>query len=410
MNIAKLKSWFLLIFSLGLAACAQPEVVSRGRLPLLAVNQTPRANLANHCVAQFNPAHDYFPDKVEFKHSTQLSVAYHGHYKLVRFKPGVDTGERMEYLLVQCGAPRPAGFDKAVTINVPINSFVTENQAMLSATADLGIEDRIVGIASTMGVTVPSVVERIKAGQILDVGGGTHSTIERILEANPDVLFTFYSAYPEYNEHPKLWEMGIRAVGQADHMESHPLGRAEWLKFLALLTNQEAKANELFAPIEQRYQQLAAMTANVTARPQVLFGEATGRDTWERHGGRNHLARLVWDAGGEFFSKDEIAGSWVLSNFEEMYERGEQAAFWIGGPQGFDELQAFKSSNPRNDWFRPVREGRVFTYDKGNQGMWKYPWVDQGMTKPHLVLADVMRALHPELLSEGETRFVRKLQ
>lgn len=410
MQSQKVTSWWLLILSIGLSACAQPEVVSRGRLPLLAVNESPRANLAGHCVEQFNPAFDYFPDKVAFNHSTQLSVEYHQHYKVVRFKPGVDTGERLEYLLVQCGTPRPAGFDKAVTINVPVNSFVTENQSMLAATADLGIEDRIVGIASTMSVTVPSVVERINAGKILDIGGGTHSTIERILEANPDVLFTFYSAYPDYNQHPKLWEMGIRAVGQADHMESHPLGRAEWLKFLALLTNQEAKANELFAPLAQRYQELAALTANVTSRPQVLFGEATGRDVWERHGGRNHLARLVWDAGGEFFSKDEIAGSWVLSNFEEMYERGEQAAFWIGGPQGFDELHAFKSSNPRNEWFRPVREGRVFTYDKGNQGMWKYPWVDQGMTKPHLALEDVMRALHPELLPEKATQFVRKLK
>jgi hypothetical protein len=41
--------------------------------------------------------------------------------------------------------------------------------------------------------------------------------------------------------------------------------------------------------------------------------------------------------------------------------------------------------------------------------MWRYPLGDQGMTKPHLILEDLLRTLHPELLPEGETHFVHKL-
>lgn len=399
--------WVLM--SLLLAACAQPEVASRSKLPLLAVNDAPRTNLVQHCVENFNDGYDYFPDKLAFRHSVQLSVEYHQHYKVVRFKPAVDTGEQLEYLLVQCGTPRPAGYAKAVAINVPINSFVTQNLSMLAAVADLGVEDRLMGLSNTRAVTIPTIAERIQAGKILDVGGGTHSTIERILEASPDVLFTFYSALPNANQHPKLWEIGVRAVGQADHMEPHPLGRAEWLKFLALLTNQEAQANELFVPIEQRYQELAALAANVTTRPQVMFGRSAGRDTWERHGGRNYMAQLVYDAGGQFFLRDQIAGSWAPTNFEKVYANAEEVKFWIGGMLNFNDLRSFQDSHPRNDWFRPVREQRVFAYDKGRLGMWRYPWGDQGMTKPHLILEDLLRTLHPELLPEGKTHFVHKL-
>jgi iron complex transport system substrate-binding protein len=398
-----------LLLSLMLAACAQPEVGSRGKLPVRAVSEAPRANLVQHCVENFKDGYDYFPDKLTFRHSAQLSVEYHGHYKVVRFNPAVDTGEQLEYLLVQCGAPRPSGFAKAVTINVPINSFVTQNLAMLAAVADLGLEDRLVGISNTRAVTIPTIAERIEAGKILDVGGGTHSTIERILEASPDVLFTFYSALPNTNQHPKLWEIGVRAVGQADHMEPHPLGRAEWLKFLALLTNQEAQANQLFAPIEQRYQELAALAAKVSTRPQVMFGRSAGRDTWERHGGRNFMAQLVYDAGGQFFLHDQISGSWAPTSFEKVYANAEEATFWIGGMLNFNDLRSFRDSHPRNDWFRPARERRVFAYDKGRLGMWRYPWGDQGMTKSHLILEDLLRALHPELLPEGESRFVQKL-
>jgi iron complex transport system substrate-binding protein len=133
-----MKAAILLALTMMLAACAQPEVASRGRLPSIAVNEAPRANLAQHCVENFNDGYDYFPDKLAFRHSAQLSVEYHRHYKVVRFKPAVDTGEQLEYLLVQCGAPRPAGFEKAVPINVPINSFVTQNLSVLAAVADLG--------------------------------------------------------------------------------------------------------------------------------------------------------------------------------------------------------------------------------------------------------------------------------
>ena len=53
-----LTSWLGLLLSLGLAACAQPQLASRGKLPLRAVNEAPHANLVQQSVENFNPGFD----------------------------------------------------------------------------------------------------------------------------------------------------------------------------------------------------------------------------------------------------------------------------------------------------------------------------------------------------------------
>jgi iron complex transport system substrate-binding protein len=67
-------------------------------------------NLQDGCIADYNPAVDYFPEKVQFRHSVQLAVSYHKHYKVATFEPSIATQEKLRYALVQRGAPVPKGF------------------------------------------------------------------------------------------------------------------------------------------------------------------------------------------------------------------------------------------------------------------------------------------------------------
>ena len=75
------------------------------------------------CVEIYDPAVDYFPDKVEPRFAERFAVDYHEHYKLVTVTlPG---GKAFRYLLVLCGTPRPAGYDDAVALEIPVRTFVT---------------------------------------------------------------------------------------------------------------------------------------------------------------------------------------------------------------------------------------------------------------------------------------------
>lgn len=251
----------------------------------------PLARNVDGCVDRFDPSADYFPEKARFRHSTQLRVDYHGHYKILTFTPAVGTGEILQYALVQCGTPAPPRFPRARVVTVPMRRFTTSNHSILSTITRLELQDRLVGVANRLSITEPTIRTLALDRRIAEVGSGTHSNIELAMAVSPDVHFTFYSAYPQSNLHPRLWEMGVKALPLADHMEPTPLGRAEWLVYLGILTNRERSASRVFDSIESRYEALRARARGVTARPVVMTGRSDTRDSWDLRGGRQPLRR-----------------------------------------------------------------------------------------------------------------------
>lgn len=395
-----------------LAGCTQVSPPPVDPLPRQTTGPDgPAHNLEASCVSDFQPGVDYFPDKTAFRHSSQLQVEYGPNYKRVRFKPSVATREVLDFLLVQCGTPAPPHDAHVPVIQVPIQRLVTGNSAMLGALDELGMVDVLVGSENVRNATVPAVRQRIQAGLVHDMWGVGHASIEQIMAVRPDVYLTFYSAYPAANMHPRLWEMGVRALPQADHHETHPLGRAEWMKLLALLGNREARANDRFDRIEAEYQRLAALVHGVAARPAVMSGFAAGRATFETFGAANQRAQLIRDAGGDYVVRDARPSSLLYVPFEAIYAEGALADVWLGTLGGQPGVGAWIRANPLHGWFRPAESGRVYVWDRGYTGAWANPYQDQSMTKPHVQLAEAISALHPGRLrmTDGEYEFLRRL-
>lgn len=398
--------------ALALLGCMQVSAPPSAPLPPQAVGPDgPVHNLEAACVADYRPDVDYFPDKVAFRHSAQLQVEYGPHYKRVRFAPSVATGEVLEYLFVQCGAPVPAHGPHVPVIPVPIQRLVTGNAAILGALDELGMVDVLVGSENVRNATVPAVRQRIEAGHVHDMWGYGHATIEQVIAVRPDVYLTFYSAYPASNMHPRLWELGVRAVPQADHHETHPLGRAEWLKLLAMLGNREARANERFDHIEAEYLRLAALVDDVATRPAVMSGFGAGRGTFETFGAANQRAQLIRDAGGRYVLNDARPSSLLYVPFEQIYADGARADVWLGTLGGQPGLDAWIRANPLHGWFRPASTGQVYAWDLGYTGAWANPYQDQSMTKPHVQLAEAISVLHPHRLrlASSQYQFLRRL-
>jgi iron complex transport system substrate-binding protein len=404
----------LLLATALMGGCTPIQAPPRIAWPAVPIGATdPAANLDAACVADYRPGVDYFPHKTAFTHSSQLQVEYGPHFKRVRFSPSVAPGEVLEYLFVQCGTPVPPHAPHVPVVQVPIQRLVTGNSAMLGALDELGMVDRLYGSESTRSATVPAVRARIDQGLVQDMWGFAHASIEPVIAARPDVYLSFYSAYPRGNMHPRLWELGVRAIPQADHHESHPLGRAEWLKLLALLGNREARGDAQFAGIVAAYERWRALAAGATTRPTVMSGFASGRDTMETFGGRNQRARLIHDAGGHYVLDGvDSPGSLVYLPFEQVYAHGARAPVWLGTLGGRRDVQALIDANALHGWFAAARSHQVYAWDRDYQGAWAYPFQDQGMTRPHVQLAEAIAVLHPELPAGAGTvpsQFLRKL-
>lgn len=361
------------------------------------------------CVEAHDPDTNYFPDQSRVEYAEGFVVEYFDNYKVVEvLTPWAGADETYTYVLVQCGTPAPEGFEDATVIEVPVESLVVMSTTYLPPLVELDLLDTLVAVDEYDFVYSSEVRERIDAGEVIEVGGGSLVNVEQVLDLDADLIMTYGIGSPDYDAHPALIDAGLGVVLNADYMESSPLGRAEWLKFIALFYNREADANALFDEIAANYEELSTLTANVDERPLVMVNAMFG-DTWYAAGGRSYIAQLIDDAGGDYvWADDEATGALPLS-FEAAFDRAQNADIWLN-PNFWFTLEEGLAEDERYGDFNAFANGQVYnsnaqvTPTGGNNSG------ELGAMRPDIALADLIAIFHPELLPDHELAFYQRLE
>lgn len=413
-----------LTFALFLAACAPaatpapaPTTVPPTEAPTPASTEiapvitAPTENLTEGCIAegQFDPNIDYFPQKISLDYTTGFTIEYHNAYKVVTIQmPWPGAAESMQYVLVQCGAPIPEGFLDEQIITVPAQSIITMSTTYLPALDELGLLDRLVGVDDTTFINSPNVLKLVEEGKLASIGYGSGVNVEKVLELAPSLVMTYGSGAPEYDAHPVLLQAGQKVVVNAEWIDTSPLGRAEWLKFIALFFNKEAQAESLFAKTVQKYQELTALTASVSQSPTVFTGSAY-QGTWYMPGGQSFAAAFLRDAGADYlWSDDTSTGSLPLS-VEAVFDKAQAANFWLNvGYVG--SLEDLKAMDARYADFAAFQNGNVWNNDAKTNPNGGNDYYESAVIHPELVLADLIAILHPDLLPNHELVYYRQVK
>ena len=202
------------------------------------------------------------------------------------------------------------------------------------------------------------ILQRVKDGRIVKIGMEGNFDTEMVLAANPQVIFISPSKRGGYDA---IKETGITLVPHLGYQELNPLGQAEWIKFIGMFIGKEREANEVFAGIEGRYQQLKSQTSNLKPedRPTVTSGEMH-YGNWHAVGGKNYLAQIFRDAGADYVIDDEETSGENLE-FEKMYALAANADYWriLNSFPGEFSYEALKASEPRNELFKAFKERKV---------------------------------------------------
>ena len=360
------------------------------------------ANIREGRVREFSPDIDYFPEKTAFRYSRQIRIDYHGNYKVLTVSPAPNPKEEFRYVLVQRGTPVPQMRGSDRIIEVPVDNFILAHPEILGAAEILGLADRLVAISQTKFVRAPGIRAQIARGRIVPVGSGPHVDVERVIQLQPDVVLTYWSVSPKYDAHPVLDQAGIRTVVLASHWEVTGLATAEWMKVMAVLFNRERDANVIFDAIADRYEKLAARARAAPVKPLILT-RLPFRHIWSVAPAPDEVV----DAGGEYFWKDATRQKGV--DMEAVVQRGRDADFWIMSfPTPMRTLDDLVAREPRVPLFRAVQNGQVWNYDL-QEVRPELPYTDRRM-RPDLVLADMIKILHPELVPDHHFVFFRRLE
>jgi iron complex transport system substrate-binding protein len=362
----------------------------------------PLENLHAERVGRFDPTVDYFPQKARFRHATKLTVEYHRHYKVADILLEGMGGERQQVVMVQRGTPRPPGHPDAVLVWVPVRRWSSGNFHYGGVADLLGVSDRLVSLGGSVAhATSPGIVRLLKEGRIRQ-----HRSDEQAAALEPEVFLSWTPFLATMQSYEQLRALGITNINPVERQEETPLGRSEWIKFLAMLFNREAAAEEHFARVEAEYERLATLTRHVTRRPRV-FADVPAGDGWPTVGGRNASARIIADAGGEFAFADTDSVSNQLNNpIELAYDRGLNADIWLLTEMigGSPDLRGLVATNPYTRQFPALKNGAVYIKHSGRPGG-PNPYWDLGLPNPHWDLADHIKILHPELLPDHKLIF-----
>ncbi len=348
-----------------------------------------------------------FPGQITVRYAKGFQVEYRDAATLLTVTspwPGATT--RFCYLLKKRGAVTPTGYDDCQVVEIPVKRLVSLSTTHLAFLDELGLVDRLVGFSSPERVYTPSVRKAIAAGKIKKVGLGPNLQIETILDLQPDLILT-YGTGTFRDAHPKLLEAGLKVAINGEDMESHPLGRAEWLKFGALFFDRGKEASHIFAAMEARYLKLASLTKNINHRPRALTNTPfSGR--WNVARGESFAARLLADAGADYIWKDLPGTGSMPMDIEMVYERGAGADFWVNTGIWTTLAQA-ASSAPRMATFKAVKEKRLYNRNRRVNDSGANDYWESGMVQPDVILADLIRIFHPELLPNHELYYYQKL-
>ena len=371
-------------------------------------------NLTDSCVDDFDPAVDYFPDKADISQADKLDVSYHGHYKVVTVNDSYDEAPAFQYVLTQCGAPAPAAdaFPRgAQFINVPAGDLITLSTTQLPPLIQLDLLDHLVGIDSGFYVSSPAVTERVADGTIAEVGFGADINIELTLELQPSLVLT-YGFNPATDAHPILRDAGIFTALDASWRETSPLGRAEWLKFIALFYNREAEAEALFDAIASDYDAARQLAADIPEgdKPTLLLNSFLGyADAWYIPGADSYAGQMMRDAGARLLLSAEGSRESQPHSFEAVYAAALDADIWLVETFAVNSLDDLLAIDSRFGDFAAYQAGAVWNNnadENANGGNNYYEW---GVANPQLVLRDLAAIMHPEVLPDHEFAFYKQL-
>jgi len=354
-------------------------------------------------------AEDLFPVKTELRHAKAFTVEYHDTYKLVTvLQPWRDADITFSYILVQRGTMPPADTGNAQVIEIPIQTAASLSTTHLPYWDELGQLDTLVAVGNSIYINNPKVLDRLRNKTIEAVGNGPDVNVEVLLALQPEIITTTALGNSKKDDYQLLLDKGFHVVIISDFMEETPLGRAEWVKFIALFTNQEAKAEEVFAGIEGRYQKIQKLAQDAKGCPTVLLGyEING--TWHMPGGKSYQATYIREAGGCYLWADDKTTGRIPLSFEEVYAKAADAEYWFNQSSSWLTAADVLKADQRYGKFNAFVQGNTYNNNARVNPTGGNDYNESGHANPDLVLADLIAILHPELLPDHSLIYYRRL-
>ncbi len=343
--------------------------------------------------------------KVQLNYAEGFTIENGNDFKVLTLK-NAWKGENTNYQYVLYKNEKPIGFDGAIFIKTPIKSIACFSLTHVAFIDKLNELNSIKALSGCDYVSNEKVLEKIKNQQIKEVGNNQLINYELLVELNPEVIMTFGIDASSSTKIDKLKKLGLNVVLNSEYMENHPLGKAEWIKFVAAFYDKDSLAESIYNDIETKYTQLVTLTKTVTEKPTVFVG-MPWNGAWYLAGGKSFQAQLFNDAGADYLWKQNEETSSFVVDKEVIIEKAINADYWIN-LNAYNSIKEVTDVDTELKNFKSVKEGKVYNNNKKINTTTGNDYWESGVINPEVVLADLIKIFHPNLI-EHELVYYKRL-
>lgn len=288
-------------------------------------------------------------------------------------------------------------------IAVPVQSVALNSTTFIAFFDRLGLAELVKGVTYADRVMNPVVKAQIDANETIELASANKVDFEKVLVLNPDIFMAYTHSGSDFS---RIEDQGIPVVLNMEYLETHPLGRAEWIKLVGILTGKMPEATRIYEAIEKRYLDLKKRVAQVADSPMVFTGSHYN-GIWYVPGRDSYIAHCIRDAGGRYvFENLEGAGSHEV-DYETALKAVSKVDYWglvISQKEPFS-LDAIREIDPYYTTLDFFKKGNVFVCNAA-----KIDYFGDAVVEPEIVLSDMVALFHPDILPDYSAKYFHSVE
>lgn len=313
------------------------------------------------------------------------------------------SGVESELFISRNGEEAPEGFSGQI-IKEKAQRVICLSSSHVGMLDIIGKVENVVAVSGMDFISNEYIIAN--KDKISDIGYSDNTNHELIVASKPDLVL-MYGINGINSIEPKLRELGIPFIYIGEYMEEDPIGKVEWIVALAEATGCREKGIERFRAIPEEYNAVKKRLENAHGNnPTVMINTPYG-DTWFMASSQSYIVRLIRDAGGNYVYEQNTGNMSLPVDMEEAMLLALKSDCWIN-VSPIASIPEFLDALPKFAEVPCVAKGEIYTNagklsPKGGNDFW-----ESGVVNPQIVLRDLVKIFHPELVEE-EFVYYKKL-
>jgi iron complex transport system substrate-binding protein len=163
-----------------------------------------------------------------------------------------------------------------------------------------------------------------------------------------------------------------------------------------VLFNKEKEADSIFKAIERDYLAAKDIAKQAKNQPTVLSG-AMHKDVWYLPNGSSPEAQFLKDANVNYLWSETTGNGSLALSFEVVLDKAKDADLWLS-PSYYSSFEQMEKTNSLYTNFEAFKNGNIYSFSNTTGDTGGVLYYELGTARPDLVLKDLIKICHPELL------------